>query len=97
VTNRFPLPTLLKQLENVPQEEFYEILPHTVELVEAHSKKDCGCIEGKMWPKHHINKEICTISVLKNAIFWDVMPYGSCKKKRFGGMYRLYHQSEKNR
>jgi hypothetical protein len=23
--------------------------------------------------------------VIKNAIFWDVMPCGSCKNHRFGG------------
>jgi hypothetical protein len=34
---------------------------------------------------------------MKNAVFWDVTPYGSCKKRRFGGMYRLYHHVDKNR
>jgi hypothetical protein len=34
---------------------------------------------------------------IKNAVFWDVIPCGSCKKWRFGGMYRLHHQSDKNR
>jgi hypothetical protein len=33
----------------------------------------------------------------KNAIFWDVRLCGSCKNQRFGGMYRLYYQGEKNR
>jgi hypothetical protein len=36
--------------------------------------------------------------VTKNsAVFWDVMPCGSCKNRRFGGSYRLHHQSDKNR
>jgi hypothetical protein len=26
-----------------------------------------------------------TVSVLKNAVFWDVTPHGSCKKGHFGG------------
>jgi hypothetical protein len=33
----------------------------------------------------------------KNAVFWDVAPCGSCKYRRFGGMYRLHHQGDKNR
>jgi hypothetical protein len=31
----------------------------------------------------------------KDDIFWDVTQCGSCKNRRFGGTYRLYHQSEK--
>jgi hypothetical protein len=34
---------------------------------------------------------------LKNAIFWDVMPCGSCWDRRFIGKYRLHHQGDKNR
>jgi hypothetical protein len=33
-------------------------------------------------------------SCKKNAFFWDVMPYGSCENRYFGGMYRLHHQGE---
>jgi hypothetical protein len=33
---------------------------------------------------------------LKNGAFWDVTLYGSWKNRRFGKMYRLYHQGEKN-
>jgi hypothetical protein len=32
---------------------------------------------------------------LKNAIFWDVMPCGSCKSRHFGGTYRCHHQGGK--
>jgi hypothetical protein len=28
---------------------------------------------------------------MRNAIFWDVMPCGSCKNRHFKGMYRLHH------
>jgi hypothetical protein len=31
-----------------------------------------------------------------SAVFWEVMPCGSCKNRRFGGTYRLHHQGEKN-
>jgi hypothetical protein len=26
---------------------------------------------------------------MKNGVFWDVMPCGSCKNRRFGGTYLL--------
>jgi hypothetical protein len=32
---------------------------------------------------------------MKNCVFWDVTPCGCCKKRRFGGPYRL-HQGDKN-
>jgi hypothetical protein len=31
---------------------------------------------------------------MKNAVFWDVTPCGSCKNRRFGGTYRLHHQDD---
>jgi hypothetical protein len=31
---------------------------------------------------------------MRYAVFWDVMPCGSCKKLCFGGKYRLRYQSE---
>jgi hypothetical protein len=34
---------------------------------------------------------------MKNAVFWNVTPCGSCKKRRFGGAYRFHHQGDKNR
>jgi hypothetical protein len=34
---------------------------------------------------------------LKNAVFLDATPCGSCKNRRFGGTYRLHHQADKNR
>jgi hypothetical protein len=33
---------------------------------------------------------------MKNAIFWDVTPYGSCKNRRFGGTLYFHHQSDKS-
>jgi hypothetical protein len=29
--------------------------------------------------------EVFTVVTVKNGIFWDVMPYGSCKNRCFGG------------
>jgi hypothetical protein len=34
---------------------------------------------------------------MKNAVFWDVMPCGSCKDRTLWGTYRLHHQGEKKR
>jgi hypothetical protein len=34
---------------------------------------------------------------MKNGVFWDVTPRGSCKNRRFGGAWRLLHQGNKNR
>jgi hypothetical protein len=34
---------------------------------------------------------------MRNAVFWDVTPCGSCKNRRFGGTYRLHHLGYKKR
>jgi hypothetical protein len=34
---------------------------------------------------------------MKDAVSWEVTLCGSCKKQRFGGMYRLHHQGEANK
>jgi hypothetical protein len=31
---------------------------------------------------------------MKNAVFWDVMPYDSSQNRRFGGTHRLQHQGD---
>jgi hypothetical protein len=36
-------------------------------------------------------------NILKNGVFWDVTPCGSCKNRRFGGTQLLLHQYDKNR
>jgi hypothetical protein len=36
------------------------------------------------------------IRSVKNTIFWDVMLCGSFKNRRFGGLYHLRHQGDKN-
>jgi hypothetical protein len=41
--------------------------------------------------------EWSTTRVLRNGVFWDVTPCGSCKNRRFGGTWRLHHQGDKNR
>jgi hypothetical protein len=31
------------------------------------------------------------VVTMKNGVFWDVTPCGSCKNRRFGGTSRLHH------
>jgi hypothetical protein len=32
-----------------------------------------------------VSFEVFTVVTMKNGVFWDVMPCGSCKNRRFGG------------
>jgi hypothetical protein len=43
-------------------------------------------------PRRDVRFEVLTAVTMKNAVFWDVTLCGSCKKRRFGGTYRLHHQ-----
>jgi hypothetical protein len=40
--------------------------------------------------------EVFTVVTMKNAVFWDVTPCGSCKNQRLRGLYRLHYQGDKN-
>jgi hypothetical protein len=40
--------------------------------------------------------EVFTAVNMKNAVFCDITPCGSCKNRRFGGTYR-HHHGDKNR
>jgi hypothetical protein len=33
---------------------------------------------------------------MKNVVFWDMTPRGSCYNRRFEGTYHLYHHGGKN-
>jgi hypothetical protein len=41
--------------------------------------------------------EVFTEATMKNAVFWDITPCGSCKNRRFGWTLSLLHQGDKNR
>jgi hypothetical protein len=45
----------------------------------------------------YLRFEVFTAVTMKNAIFLDATPCGSCKNRRSGGTCRLHHQGEKNR
>jgi hypothetical protein len=40
---------------------------------------------------------VFTAVTMKNAVFWDVTPRGSCKTLLFRGTYHVHHQGDKNR
>jgi hypothetical protein len=43
-----------------------------------------------------VSAEVFMMVTMRNAVFWDVMPCGSCKKRCFGGKYRFIHHGDKN-
>jgi hypothetical protein len=45
----------------------------------------------------HVRFEVLTAMTMKNDVFWDVTPRGSCKNRRFGETLLLHHQGYKNR
>jgi hypothetical protein len=46
---------------------------------------------------NNVRFEVFTAVTMKNGVFWDVTPCGSCKNRRFGGTQRLPHHGDKNR
>jgi hypothetical protein len=36
----------------------------------------------------NVRSEVFTAVTMKNGVFWDVTPYGSCKTRRFGSIRR---------
>jgi hypothetical protein len=56
------------------------------------------CWEGAEWLiDWHLLSSEQLHGTMKNGVFWDVTPCGSCKNRRFGGAYRLHHQGKMNR
>jgi hypothetical protein len=45
----------------------------------------------------YLRYEVFTAVTMKNCVFWDVTPCGSCKNQRFGGTQSLLHRGGKNR
>jgi hypothetical protein len=49
---------------------------------------------------HHVRANLMVEEnhvLLKNAVLWDVTQFGSCKNRRFRGMYGLHPHGENNR
>jgi hypothetical protein len=47
---------------------------------------------GKVRQVQCVRFEVFTAATMKNGVFWDVTPCGSCKNRRFGGIQRLLHR-----
>jgi hypothetical protein len=45
----------------------------------------------------YVRYEGFTAATMKNAVFWDLTPRGSCKNRLFGEAFRLLHQGDNNR
>jgi hypothetical protein len=43
-----------------------------------------------------VRSQVFTAVTMKNSVFWDVTPCGSCKNGRFGETYRLHCQGGNN-
>jgi hypothetical protein len=44
---------------------------------------------------NYVRFEVFTVVTMKNGVFWNVTPCGSCKNRRFGGTWCLLHQGDK--
>jgi hypothetical protein len=56
----------------------------------------CVCVCVCVWGGAANDADlIVTKAHVKNGVFWDVEPCGSCKNRRFGGSQRLYHEGDK--
>jgi hypothetical protein len=77
----------------------------------SHTDENCVIIEGLIREAQRMKvcetqskKQLCSMLrfeifravTMKNFIFWDVTPCGSCKNQCFRGMYCLHHQGVKN-
>jgi hypothetical protein len=56
-------------------------------------------VTSNRYTLRRMRRLLVTASVvpMKNGVFWDVTPCGSCKNRRVGGTWRLLNQGDKNR
>jgi hypothetical protein len=64
VGNRFPPPTSLKQLEDVPQKEWYKIPLETVQYLYESIQRRFVAVLKEGVVKNHNNKEICIVCLV---------------------------------
>jgi hypothetical protein len=68
---------------------FVDIKDYRTRFTELKNEK-VPCFESFVEVKNtDVGFEVFTAVTMKNAVFLDVMPCGSCKNRRFGGTYRL--------
>jgi hypothetical protein len=73
---------------------FGDILEESVSFIIYH---DDGCRKLLRNLVNSVRFEDSTDVTMKNDVFWDVTPCGSCKNRRFGGTWHLHHHGDKNR
>jgi hypothetical protein len=66
-------------------------VPHTYRTVTCN-----GVLEYNIMLQF-VRFEVLTAVTMKNCVFCDVTPCGSCKNLRFGGTYCVLHQDDENR
>jgi hypothetical protein len=53
-----------------------------IQVTQRYQNKVLKCIVNSPW---HVRFEVFTAMTMKNSVFWDVTPWGSCTNRRFGG------------
>jgi hypothetical protein len=53
-------------------------------------------VAAKIRERLAVNKQGSHKFRMENAVFWAVTQCGSCNNQRFGGVWRLHHQNDKN-
>jgi hypothetical protein len=49
--------------------------------------------KNSLYNKSRVRYEVFTAVTMKNAVFWDITPCGSCKNWHFRGMYCLHYHN----
>jgi hypothetical protein len=65
-----------------------QFLPHRTHITSRLQSSVSQC---------YVRFEVFMAVTMKNVVFWDVMPCGSCDNACLEGKYRLHHQGNKNR
>jgi hypothetical protein len=62
--------------------------------VHSKSVKSCCILNHLKFKITNAQNFLNNFHSMKNVIFWDVSPCGSCRNRHFQGMYRLHLQDE---
>jgi hypothetical protein len=73
-----------------------KLVPPLGPLGKGHRQALKGTLGGPLNRCGLVRFEVFTAVTLKNAVFWDVTPCGSCNNRRFERNYWLHQQSAKN-
>jgi hypothetical protein len=87
-------PQSVKKFKNPFTDVWVFILVLVTYFMDFHLSRDIDsiCIIARFF----LRFELSTAVTVKNVVFWNIAPCGSCKNQRFIGMYRLQHQGGKD-